>query len=54
MREALLIAAVLIVPPLWGYAMYWLLARLWRPAAAPPVDRPAGAAPKANPPDYQI
>ncbi len=43
----LLIACALLVPLVWGYAVYWVLESFWAPV-------PADSQPELNLPDYQI
>lgn len=48
-----LVAAALIVPPLWGWAMYWAVTRFW-PVKAPTPPRPEAAARRHHDIDYHI
>jgi hypothetical protein len=54
-KQAVLIAAAIVAPPLWGWLTFWLARRLLpaRPQAAPSEEQ-ASAAPAATFPDYQI
>jgi hypothetical protein len=53
MRLAFLILAALALPFGWGWAMTWLLARIW-PEREPVPEKPVPSTPPPIFPDFQI
>jgi hypothetical protein len=53
MRVLLLILGATVLPLVWGWAVHWLLSRLWPEPGTQPSEPPSPTTPSA-PFEYQI